>query len=256
MKKKIWISAVVAMLVAASPLAVSAQTFSGASDWKAEFDGGRIKSNFSSSDISDAVYQLQPGDSVDITLGIVNSSDMVTDWYISNEVLQSLEDSQSVAEGGAYSYTLTYTDPDGETEILYSSDTVGGETAGKYGEGLHQATDALEDFFFLGNLNVGEKGRIHLTVSLEGETQGNDYQDTLAKLQMNFAVEPEATIVEGEFVRRRAVKTGDNLFPFGVVAVTFAAGVSLIVLAIMKNRKEKKIAASENSNPKKGAEQS
>ena len=32
-------------------------------------------------------------------------------------------------------------------------------------------------------------GIITLEVALDGETQGNSYQDTLADLQMNFAVE-------------------------------------------------------------------
>ena len=84
--------------------------------------------------------------------------------------------------------------------MLYSSETVGGEdTAG--GEGLHQATGALEDYFYLGRLESGEEGRVLLTVELEGETQGNDYQDTLARLQMNFAVEevePNTVVEQGE----------------------------------------------------------
>ena len=41
----------------------------------------------------------------------------------------------------------------------------------------------------LDTLAKGDKGRITLEVELDGETQGNDYQNTLADLQMNFAVE-------------------------------------------------------------------
>ena len=41
---------------------------------------------------------------------------------MTNQVLQSLEDSQSVASGGAYSYILSFTAPDGSNRILYSSE--------------------------------------------------------------------------------------------------------------------------------------
>ena len=44
-------------------------------------------------------------------------------------------------------------------------------------------------FFSLDTLEPGENGTVNLTVGLDGESQGNIYQDTLAKLMMNFAVE-------------------------------------------------------------------
>lgn len=48
-----------------------------------------------------------------------------------------------------------------------------------------------------------------MTVALDGETQGNGYQDTLAKLQMNFAVEKVEKAVEyklGDPVKKTEVK--------------------------------------------------
>ena len=77
-------------------------------------------------------------------------------------------------------------------QTLFDSDTVGGEngtTVEETLEGLHGATSALKDFFYLDTVNNGEGGIITLEVALDGETQGNSYQDTLADLQMNFAVE-------------------------------------------------------------------
>ena len=78
---------------------------------------------------------------------------------------------------------------------MFDSDTVGGEYDSvddmltHMGEGLHSATNALKDYFYLDTIHNGEGGYITLEVALDGETQGNDYQDTLADLQMNFAVE-------------------------------------------------------------------
>ena len=59
-----------------------------------------MESNFSSADISDAVYALQPGDSVTIRLELENKSSQATDWYMTNQVLSSLEDSSDTARGG------------------------------------------------------------------------------------------------------------------------------------------------------------
>ena len=59
-----------------------------------------------------------------------------------------------------------------------------------------------------------------LTIALDGETQGNAYQNRLADLKMNFAVQiadqPGITTRAGN-----APKTGDenNLFPYYVVMV-------------------------------------
>ena len=112
-----------------------------------------------------------------------------------NEVLYSLEDRSTNKEtsGGAYTYRLVYTDKDGEVNTLFDSDTVGGESAddtiSRMGEGLKSATNALKDYFYLDTLAKGAGGVVTLEVALDGETQGNHYQDTLADLQMDFAVE-------------------------------------------------------------------
>ncbi len=84
---------------------------------------------------------------------------------------------------------MTYYDPSGAEVVLYDSETVGGEGTSYVGKGLEQATDSLDDFFYLDRLDAGKAGSVHLKVILDGETQGNGYQDTLARLQMNFAVE-------------------------------------------------------------------
>ena len=85
----------------------------------------------------------------------------------------------------------------GGSQVIYDSTSdntehvnfVGGDYGFEDRIGLHEATDNLEEFFFLDTLNSGESGVVTLTVSLEGETQGNIYQNTAARIQMNFAVE-------------------------------------------------------------------
>ena len=47
---------------------------------------------------------------------------------------------------------------------------------------------------FFTRLESGKSGIVTLKVVLDGETQGNTYQNTLASLQMNFAVEKAGTV--------------------------------------------------------------
>lgn len=238
MKKRV-ISFMAAMvLLVSAPLTVHAEEYTGGDGWSVTFDGKKMNSTFKSTDIDDAIYQLQPGDSINIHLALENASQEATNWYMSNEVLQSLEDSKSTAEGGAYSYILTYMNPQGEQETLYSSEAVGGETVNQSGEGLHQATDSLKDFFYLDQLESGEKAEVTLMVKLEGETQGNSYQDTLAKLQMNFAVEltGSSSSVLPNF--QKFVKTGDDtpILIFSLIALI--GGILCVVAIVLRMRRE------------------
>ena len=193
--KKIWTGLLSCLTALAMSLPVHAETFYGDDSWSVVFNAEKqMVSSFSTADINDVVGGMQPGDNVIVTLRLKNENPTATDWYMQNEVLYSLEDrsANSQTGGGAYTYRLTYTDHTGAVQTLFDSDTVGGEngtTVEETLEGLHGATSALKDFFYLDTVNNGEGGTITLEVALDGETQGNSYQDTLADLQMNFAVE-------------------------------------------------------------------
>ncbi len=226
--KKRWLIPVLLLLF--SPVTIHAESFSGGDDWNVYFDGKNMTSTFKNTDID-----LEPGDSVDFHLSLKNQYHETTDWYMTNAVLQSLEDTQSVAEGGAYSYILTYISSDGTENVIYSSDEVGGETKNESGEGLHQATNSLKDYFYLDRLDANQSGEITLHVALEGETQGNTYQDTLAKLQMNFAV--ELVTSNGN---RKVADTSDNSQVLLYSVITLVAGLACLGLVIFNVRQRKK----------------
>ena len=175
----------------------------------------------------------------------------------SNEVLESLEDA-SPAAGGAYQYELSY-QGSGETKVLYSSTSVGGENVSGAGEGLHEASDSLEQFFYLDHLSGGKEGTITLVVGLNGETQVASYQNTLARLRLNFAVEETAgnggggggsssgggngggSPTPGSAVYSPgAVQTGD---PGGMAfwsALALLSGLLLLVCAVVSMRRERR----------------
>ena len=232
MKKRILCLAMTLFMVAGSAMPAYAQDFVGGDNWSVTFTGEEMKSNFTSSEMTEEILNIQPGDSITVKVGLKNEDEEKTDWYMTNEVLETLEDSVSVAEGGAYTYILTYVGADGNETVLYSSEVAGGDD-----ENLHQATEALEDYFYLDRLEKGQSGEVQLYVQLEGETQGNDYQDTLARLQMNFAVEK----VESQKIIE-AVKTGDTSQIMLFSGLALVSGLILLMLAMMamKNRRNEK----------------
>ncbi len=236
------------LLLAGSATAVHAEEHKGDDGWSVEFTGKEMVSNFSTGSLADVILAMQPGDTASITLELKNDADIATDWYMTNEVLSSLEDSQEVAGGGAYTYILDYTDKDGAVTTLYSSESVGGEKAYYGREGLHEVSDSLEEYLYLDRLMAGEQGQINLMVALDGETQGNAYQNTLADLQMNFAVEkataPEIPETPGKprtpEASGRLVRTGDNNSIGLWSAIALVSGLLLLAVALVRRKKEKK----------------
>ena len=196
--KRIWMALLLILcLTFGMTQSVSAETFYGNSDWRVTFTGEKkMESNFRTADLNEAVGGLQPGDNIIFTMNLSNANETATDWYMTNEVLYSLEDrsANGQTKGGAYTYRLSYqSSQGGEENVLFDSDTVGGENVSAAGEGLKEATSSLKEYFYLDTLSQSQSGVITLEVALDGETQGNDYQDTLADLQMEFAVELRET---------------------------------------------------------------
>lgn len=251
MKKKRRSAGVMAVLcfLLASSVSVWAEDRQGASGWQVTFDGKKMESNFTSADMSNEAGAMQPGDSVELTVTIKNTFDGQADWYMKNEVLESLEDAGDAA-GGAYDYLLTYTDTSGKTTTLYSSEKFGGE--GKIGGvGLHGATRTLQNYFYLDRMKNATSGVVKLKVALDGETLVNDYQNTLARLQMDFATElvsggGSTTPGNPESLRpdRNAVKTGDETEIMRYIILMFGSGLLLLIggLLLLSGRQEEEMA--------------
>ena len=242
-------SAVFLLAAAAGILADSVTAFAedrqGASGWEVTFNGKKMESNFTSANIGDEINAMQPGDSVELTITLRNDFDGKADWYMKNEVLDALEDAKE-AEGGAYDYLLTYKDAAGETSTLYSSEKFGGD--GRInGVGLHGATNTLDDYFYLDRMGKDARGVVKLKVALDGETLVNDYQNTFARLQMDFATElvededtptPTPTTRNRNIINREIIKTGDQTKVMLYVSLMLAAGLVLMLLAVIRMRRE------------------
>ena len=233
--KKILSLILILALMLMIPLSASAEHLSGRSDWIVEYiKGDKMVSNFSSQDIADAASNLQPGDDITFTITLANTSGKTVDWYMLNEILKSLEDTQKNARGGAYSYLLSYKSSAGATSTLYDSDTVGGvqEKENTAIRGLKEVDSNLKKYMYLESMQSGRNGVVSLKVSLEGESQGNGYQNSIADLRLRFAAE-----VTGGTV----VKTGDDsirLLPWYIgMTVT---GILFAVFAVTGLRQKKR----------------
>ena len=248
MKNKIWTLCIAALLVLSSSVTALAEDKQGEDGWEVVFDGEHMTSNFSNGKVDEQIAGLQPGDSVEITITLQNTYQGQADWYMKNQVGKALETASS-AVGGAYDYLLTYTDIKGQTTTLYSSEKFGGD--GKIGGvGLHGATNSLQNYFYLDRMGNGESGVVKLKVALDGETLVNDYQNTLARLQMDFATElvsgqtaggDESTTPgdpSGLRTDRNAVKTGDETKIMRYVVLMFGSGLILLAGGIFLLRRQ------------------
>ena len=268
MKKKtlkaLLLAGVLLVSTAVSALAVFAdETY----PWNVTFNAkGNMEDTFSAKTVNDKLSHMQPGDTVTFRVALKNSYAETTKWYMENKVIESLEDSAAAAKdaGGAYGYKLTYAGSDGKPKTLFESDTVGGTVyVDKDLQGLKEVPNTEnvkgDNFFYLYDLDSGKGGNVTLEVSLDGESQDNAYQDTLAELELRFAVEiPTTTKVRtAKTVNKKitAVKTGDSNTPLLYIILAAAAGVVLLILAvaaIKSRRKEAEAALIEQGPDEKG----
>ena len=203
--------------------------------WSVSFtSGSELQSNFTTGNLDETISGMQPGDEAHFSISVANDNSEATDWYMDNAIAYSMEDrsANSGTKGGAYTYKLSYVSSSGEETVFFDSEAAGGDEVNAAGEGLHKATNGQEGWFYLGELASGASGKVNLIVALDGETQGNNYQDTLADLEMKFAVQlaerPEKTI---RYEKTTGKKTGDttNLEVYSIICGI--AGILLLITA-------------------------
>jgi hypothetical protein len=234
-----------------APVSVFADTLSAGEDWVVTYNDKGLSTNFATDAVSQTVSGVMPGDTISYQVKTRNDKAGNTDWYMTNSVIESLED--DTASGGAYTYQLFYTAADGTVTTLYDSDTVGGDNS----EGLMQVNSADGDYFYLGRLSEGETGTVSLNITLDGNTQTNSYMSKLAQLQMNFAVEDAVTsvvtinnTVPGTYVPIDEVpaanatvlsgpQTGDVILPLVLSALGMVVGLLFFVIWAVNGRNRK-----------------
>lgn len=232
--------------------------------WTVEFTGTAM-SDQGSTDIVKELNGMQPGDSAKFTVTMFENCDGAADWYMKNQVLESME--KSLRSGGSYSYKLTYTSPKGEDKVIITNEVVSGDSSSANSgaastEGLFDATEATGEYFFLDTLAPEAKALMTLEVAIDGETHGNTYFDSDAKIQLSFAAEPtdkpgtpgDATQQEAEPSQpsqpqttpapepqkstNPLSQTGDAI-ALGLVMAVVAVSAIVLVVALVNKRRQK-----------------
>ncbi|SEA66124.1 hypothetical protein SAMN02910384_02030 [Pseudobutyrivibrio sp. ACV-2] len=165
--------------------------------WDVTYTGSKLESTY---DVSKStITNMMPGDEITYSVGYKNDSGKAVDFYLSTDIINSLEDKSadgadsSAASGGAYSYKISNL-IDGQEKVIYDSEVLGGESAVK---GLNQVKNSLEDgkaaYIGLGQIANGNQGIIKVDIKLDGNSQDNSYMYTLATLDVRFGVEEVKT---------------------------------------------------------------
>lgn len=212
------------LLLSLTVTAVAAEADNNEDLGSLEYTGTKLIASSDFADLNDYLSGMEPGDSVLFTVTLKNNGTEDADFWMKNDAIQSFEDNKK-ASGGAYTYILSY-----NGEELYNNETVGGDVADDLAKrgGLHEATEALKEFFFLDTLKSGASAKVTLYVALDGLTQGNSYQDELSKINLTFGVEGHT------------VKTGDQTKTLPFYIALAASGAALaVVLVVLATRKRK-----------------
>lgn len=258
-RSKIVVLALTMVMVLGATLSTSAESYE--ENGSCYFNGKKIVSTFSSESVNDMIRNLEPGDEATFEVEFENRYKETTHWYMKNEALETLEQSYDRTENGGYTYKLTHIGPDGEETVLFDNSKVGGvgEDGHSYaidpkssqashghentGEGLHQATNATDEWFFIQTLDKGESGRTRLYVKFDGESEVNDYMDTAGELLVAYAVELDTDKPEKNH-KHKKINTGDETNLLMYIA-TMLAAMLMLIFTIMSYRKDRRMAKAE-----------
>lgn len=219
-------------------------TFDGSSEMKYNYDNTQ---NFGT-----AFEEMLPGESRTQEILLKNDYTRGVDFYMQQEVIRSFEDTVE-ASGAAYDISLVLVKGQERTQIFG-----GGEDAGRIGgdeEGLANLNDAVDGWVYLTDLNAGEVASLQLTVTLDGESNTNAYQDASGTFEFQFRAtydDPETVYEKGEtqFVTkevkgqntitriRSTIKTGDQA-PIVLFGASAALAVFVLIFLVVRHRKGK-----------------
>ena len=251
---------------------INAEAKSDTKTWTVIYDeDGKIGSDdFEMS--KEKIINVMPGDTFKYEVTYKNENAATADFYLSTAVIDTLEDEG--ASGGAYEYSLSYKKGNDET-ILYSSDTVGGDS-----KGLKQLQKSIDDaqntYFEVGRLAKGEQATAVLEITLDGNSQDRTYMSKFANIDLKFGVVkadelPSTTNYENKTNKKHVVytvpggtkivsiqdpttplagvpATGDMIYPLIVCTVSLLSGILLIGIYFLVARKQREEAAINEKN--------
>ena len=278
MKTKI-INTVLALVIAVAGFmasSVSSLAATQTAGWNVTYDGQGLSSDYNVD--KSTITSVMPGDTVVFQVNYKNNSGSNADFYLSTDIITSLEEknadgSSANISGGAYSYKISYI-LNGNTNVLYNSETVGGDNTTVVG--LKQVRGGLNNgenaFMSVGTLANSAAGTVVIEIKLDGNSQDNDYMQKLAQLDVRFGVEkasaPENVVVNTTETKKvvytipggtdvvvleepavplannntlGSPQTGDSIVPIAICSAMLLVGLALVICCfwISKNNRER-----------------
>ena len=157
------------------------------------FDGGSTieSDDFDSNTIATKVRGLEPGDDVTFRVEFKNKYKDTTYWYMKSQVMKTLEQSFDRSENGGYTFKLTHIKPNGDRQVLFSNEQVGGDAKVAGMEGLHQATNATKEWFFIQKLAVALGISDERTVNLTQKHIRGRLAESILFLKESYGLEED-----------------------------------------------------------------
>lgn len=225
---------------------------------KADRDGKLVTENVG----LDAFVGIAPGDSKVEKISIKNESDDLYDFYILQETVKALEETNNAA-GGAYKFDIRVGEDYDSSKSLLSKEVGGYDADGAASaEGLSEVNE-LDGYTFLTELEGSESTYLFIALEVIGEGNNNystvssnvdgsnglGYTNALGQLKLSFKVESPSH--QGEKTKKvvtktvdkvktvkKYVKTGDSVKLF-VFAGVLLVGVALLIFSLKKSKKAK-----------------
>ena len=208
----------------------------------------KLESTFHDDVIDDTILEdLEPGDVAVFRIDVKNENAEEINFWMDHRTIDSLETWGSNLErsGAGYGFVVQY-ESGGKTQTLYYSglQIEGVDFDPNTPSSMREMKINKDTYIYLDTYASGEGGTVVLTILLDGETMGNDYQVTKAQIATEFAVEILET---GEII-----VTGDTTNMLGYFIAMAAAGLIILVLAFILVRRRRTAAGPEDGSDADG----
>ena len=228
------------LLVMASLIIPSMSTVNAA-DSMITFDGDAekfINAN-ENNEVFDGFKNMYPGETRTQSLTLKNDDYREMRFYMSSKIVDEFGNEITDSSGIAYDVNFTINGEDLFDGQVGGEDRVGMTDEGEQGDNILVAT-----------LGQGETALLEMTLTADGDTMDNSYQDASGHVEYTFSVEydDEPATVPEKIVNTitktvinpitKVVKTGDpvTLGVFGVMLGASAVGI--VYLIITRKKKE------------------
>lgn len=190
--------------------------------------------------LSDAFSDMVPGEMRSQTIELKNADAQQMKFYMYTEITDNLADKGD--QNAIYTLELK---KEGEQEPFFSG-IIGKDKVDLGRDRLTEDNQVLLD-----SLKKGETSSVTITITLDGDSAENLYEDKDGVIRMVFSATEDNGIPKKQTIKKdqkkvygtsntitKVVKTGDE---FPVEALLAVAGVSLVAVIILVSKRKKKV---------------